>query len=441
MTKIIVIDSMPGEGKTSYAIQMINNDRAKGFGYYQSNYILNNKYLYVTPFLKEIKRIQESTRAEFYDPSNDKNSKYSSLLELLNEEVSIIISHELFSRLSNETLSKFKEKDYILIMDEVADVIDDVVISEDDISLLIKSKTIKIDEEDKVIWKDCEYQTNKINKFSDIKVFAERDSLYLNKNHNKMFKQMSVESFLSFKKVYILTYLFEGQFQKYYFDAHGLEYEIKSVLLENGEYRLISYNKKNEPRDRIKNLLHIYEDIQNTTGRPSLLNTNYNKSKKQDEYYLLSSTWFNKANKNEINQLKNNLDNYFRFKVKTDKNDLFWTTIKDYAPKISGIKCKYENKNKKEQQKFNNFLPLNIRATNEYGHCTSMAYVYNRFPNPFKVQYFKQKEIDINEDLYAVSELIQFLFRGCIRNNQPMNCYIPSYRMRKLLYDWMNFKI
>lgn len=438
---ITVIDSMPGLGKTSYAIQMINNDRAKGFGTYESEHILNNKYLYVTPFLKEVDRIKENTKAEIYDPDNKNSTKYSDILNLLNNDFSIVMSHELFSRIKNETLEIFKEKDYILIMDEVANVIDDFTISEDDINLLLKSEVISADEENKVVWNDRDYKTNKINKFSDMKILADRESLYFNEKQNKIFKQMSVKSFTSFKEVYILTYLFDGQLQKFFFESHGLKYSLKSVLKKDEHYELIEYDKKTEPRERIKKLLNIYEDIPNTTGRPSTLNSNFNKRAK-DERYLLTSGWFKDATKEELRQLNNNLYSYFKVKVPVDKESIFWTTIKDYAPKLTNSKSKYiVKKGKEENTKFNNFLPLNTRATNEYGHCTAMAYIYNRYPNPFKEQYFKQKGIKVNKDLYAVSELIQFLFRGSIRNDKPMNCYIPSKRMRDLLYKWMDFEI
>lgn len=39
------------------------------------------------------------------------------------------------------------------------------------------------------------------------------------------------------------------------------------------------------------------------------------------------------------------------------------------------------------------------------------------------------------------TDLIQFIFRGCIRKGQSMHCYIPSERMRSLLKDWADYKI
>lgn len=49
--KINIVDSIMGSGKTSWAIQKMNEDK-------------NNKYVFITPFLDEVKRIEELTQTE-----------------------------------------------------------------------------------------------------------------------------------------------------------------------------------------------------------------------------------------------------------------------------------------------------------------------------------------------------------------------------------------
>lgn len=61
--------------------------------------------------------------------------------------------------------------------------------------------------------------------------------------------------------------------------------------------------------------------------------------------------------------------------------------------------------------------------------------------NPNDKQFFTTRNVSVDEDLLAVSDLIQFMFRGCIRKGKRMNCYIPSERMRSLLKDWAEYKI
>jgi hypothetical protein len=133
----------------------------------------------------------------------------------------------------------------------------------------------------------------------------------------------------------------------------------------------------------------------------------------------------------------NNLRNYFAHITKTETKKLFWTTKKEFAVDLKNNKCSF---NAKDDRSRDNYVSLNMRATNNYAECVSMAYVYNRFINPMEKRFFLSKGVEINEDVLAMSDLIQFVFRGCIRKNEPMNCYIPSERMRKLLKDWSEFR-
>ena len=52
-------------------------------------------------------------------------------------------------------------------------------------------------------------------------------------------------------------------------------------------------------------------------------------------------------------------------------------------------------------------------------------------------QFFVAHGVAIDEDTWALSELIQWTFRSAIRENKPINIYIPSKRMRDLFIDWL----
>ena len=41
-------------------------------------------------------------------------------------------------------------------------------------------------------------------------------------------------------------------------------------------------------------------------------------------------------------------------------------------------------------------------------------------------------------EIHTLTEMLQFLYRGCLRNDSPMNIYIPSSRMRRILFKWLN---
>ena len=48
------------------------------------------------------------------------------------------------------------------------------------------------------------------------------------------------------------------------------------------------------------------------------------------------------------------------------------------------------------------------------------------------------KGFPVNEDVFALSEMVQWIWRSAIREGNPINIYVPSARMRDLLTRWMN---
>ena len=126
-----------------------------------------------------------------------------------------------------------------------------------------------------------------------------------------------------------------------------------------------------------------------------------------------------------IIDLKNNVLNYFCGILKTKSEDIIWTTFKGYEKKIKG----------KGYTK--GFIPLNLRASNRYKNRTSCAYLVNRYVNPVVKQFFEKNGINVDEDAYALSEMLQWIWRSAIRDGKPINIYIPSKRMRTLLMNWL----
>ncbi|MEG2695893.1 MAG: hypothetical protein RR966_15745, partial [Acinetobacter sp.] len=41
------------------------------------------------------------------------------------------------------------------------------------------------------------------------------------------------------------------------------------------------------------------------------------------------------------------------------------------------------------------------------------------------------------EDIFALSEMVQWVWRSAIREGNPINIYVPSSRMRDLLERWL----
>ena len=82
-------------------------------------------------------------------------------------------------------------------------------------------------------------------------------------------------------------------------------------------------------------------------------------------------------------------------------------------------------------------MSCNARATNAYSDRTAVAYMCNVFFNPILKNFFESKGVRVEEDKWALSEFLQFMFRSGIRKGEKIRIYIPSLRMRNLLKRWM----
>ena len=52
-------------------------------------------------------------------------------------------------------------------------------------------------------------------------------------------------------------------------------------------------------------------------------------------------------------------------------------------------------------------------------------------------KFYNAHGIEVNEDMYALSVMVQWIWRSAIRCGQEIYIYIPSKRMRTLLENWI----
>ena len=394
--KVTVVDSPCGTGKTSFAIQYMKEE-------------VFDSFIFITPFLSELDRIEKECYNRKFVKPNEKlgeGSKTKHFYKLLSDRKNVVSTHSLFKGITQDIINEIKEGEYILFLDEVMDVVEDLHISKDDIQILLNNDTIKVDEDGKVHWINEKYN----GKFTNLKNSCENGDVYLFENMMFLWT-FPINIFKAFKHIYILTYKFKSQIQAYYYDMNQVGYKYKSVIdVGNRQYRLTNY--KEEGGAKYKDLINIYDGKLNDIG---------------DKTTALSKSWYMKADKKEImKELKNNTVNYFRNICKGKSSDNMYTTFKDFESQIKG----------KGYTK--GFVSLNIRATNDYKHKENLAYLINIYNNPMINKFFKGKGVTIEENDYALSMLIQWMFRSRIRDNQKINIYIPSIRMRKLLESWLN---
>ena len=403
---IYVVDSITGSGKSSWAIQNIIKQIKLG-----------KKIMYITPYLSEINRIKQECKKykiklEEPDAKRGKGSKSYDLQNLLSKGKNIVTTHACFDKVSKEFLYTLIQSEYTLYMDEVHEVVKQYYVSDDDINMLKCNNYIHIDEKTKLVkWNSVDYD----GRFQDFKNLCDIGSIYC--LGNKLYMWTFPHSIFNIMKdVYILTYLFKGQNQSLYYDMYNLPYQVKSIHNDTPElsgmkasYNLIDYTVDNYLSDikKIKHLINIYEGNMNLE-------------------YNLSSYYFNNINENEIKNIKNKISNYFKNILQSNSNDNMWTTLLEYKDKLKG------------NGYTKGFIEITARATNEFAYKHNLAYVYDRFMNPIIYNFFKDKNIIPNQELYSASEIIQWVFRSAVRNKETINIYIPSKRMREIFYKWLN---
>lgn len=409
--KVLVYDAIMGSGKTTKAIERMKK--------YEE---LGQKFIFVTPFLKEIERIQNQVGLDCIaapEPTNElvghrfytnneepaaledqiykkfkRINKREHFIRLLIKGKNIATTHSLYTSLFIGDASLLK--DYILIIDESINPIDKFNFGARDIEILFNENLITKDvNTNKIVVTDVHY---KDDSFKEVLNFCNQENVYL--INNVFVSMLPVEIIKAFKEVQILTYLFENSLMSYYFKWHNVGYRFDSRFDEKFM------------KEQIVKKLNIYEGSRNQKHNTHL--TQYSKN------------FLNKQSKQQIRKIKESIKYVFRYEFQTKSNENSFTTFKD-------VKSKYAGRGYTR-----GFIHVNARATNEFSHKKSMAYIANRYLNPAIKNLFKDNNIIVNEDDWALSELIQWIWRGCIRNNQKMNLYIPSNRMRNLLINWLN---
>lgn len=406
MSQITVVDSLMGTGKTSWAIEYMNQN-------------LDENILYVSPFLDQDDRIIAacSETREFKKPINKGGGKLQAINELFLGMADIASTHELFKHLDDESRKSIEEGKYTLILDEVLDVVQNYKTQKNDLTILQESGCVTI-EDGFVIWNPEKKDYD--SKYNEIKELSENHCLMC-VNNTALIWVYPPEIFTLFNKIYILTYLFDASILRYYFDAYGINYEKKSVRQIqmtttqssdiNCSYELCDYTAPDT--SKLKSLINIYDGKLNDMWK--------------QKSSALSANWFRSSlNKEHISILQNNIYNYLRHILDAKSETIIWTTFKDHQNKLRG----------KGYSK--RFVACNCRSTNDYADTYNLVYAVNIYANPEIVHFFNQKGVSMDNDAYALSEMLQWIWRSQIRNGENINIFIPSVRMRRLLSNWLN---
>ena len=291
-----------------------------------------------------------------------------------------------------------------------------------DIISLEKAGHIKVDEDNlgrvEWLWDTMEEGTQ----YSDLKRLCSIDMLYCSKrSRDMMVTQLPMALVESAERTIILSYLFKGSVMESFLKLKGLE------VVDFTEVQLM------------KDTETVLKQAKELITFSNSISTNAVKS------YSMTNTWYlSSATKDQLKKVGAAIRSVYR---KVGKKDLLVTLPKESTLKVlSGNKKNTRYVIPKEVSGLDEiFLYCGARATNDYAHKSVALHAYNRFVNLVVKSYLQDygAELDAipDDDQFALSEMVQWIWRTRIRNDQPIEVYILPTRMEKLLKDWLDGKI
>lgn len=413
---IKICDAIMGSGKSSAAINYMNAHPDK-------------KFIYITPYLQEVERIKNACPAlHFHAPSNTLPEynfrKYDHTIELVHSGVNIVSTHNMFMRYTTDMIEDIRRYNYTLILDEDADVIQKAPMRRSDLRLLEQAGWIQKDDDGYHVTDKCEFDGRT---FNTIVALSKGNRIInldacLSDNRKKeivdcFYWVYTKEIFEAFEDVYVLTYLFDADKIHHFFCLNNMPFEYINVRKDkSGSYEFcVGQGDLPDYLDGLSKKIHVFEnDKLNAIG--------YNKN-------ALSSTWYKRYSKDSPQKqtLRKHLQNYFmNYNKGKGINHRLWATYKTGESVVRNKGYFYNN------------LAFNARATNEFRDRDVLAYCVNVFMHPEAKKYFIQQGVAVDEDKYALSIMIQWIWRSAIRDGHEIWIYLPSKRMRNILYQWID---
>ena len=419
--KVEILDSIMGSNKTNRVLDWIDSNP-------------NERYLYISPLLSEVdntSRLATNLKHVSFEfpTTEDSDTKSDDLLAKLEIGANISCTHSLYLGMSEKHLDMIEKYGYIVIIDEEVGVIDAFKkYSTDDLAYLSANGDIEISDEDGMIsWVGAEL--GKKAKYKQFYNLCKAKAVYATKRSDTMLvTQMPVELFTRAKRVIIMTYMFKG---------NVLDNFLKLKKVEVIPFTDVSPTIIN--KQSIRNLIDL---------------------KPLDRKLLklgMSVYAYSKMDKKGFDLISN----YIRstgLSVGAKAKDTMYTFPKDVSPveMKSGKRVAprgyltyktdivdddgnviLDSKGKPKTQDNFCWLHSGCRATNKYSYKWYLAHCYDRHPNLSVETYLYEYGSPIDKNVFALSEMLQWIWRSRIRNGEPIVLAIPNTRMHNLFLDWL----
>ena len=405
MQSIITIKDQPcGSGKTTSMIEGFRSDR---------------KYLVIVPLLTEVDRVVECSKSvpfqQPHDNDNNAPTKTEHLENILLQGENITATHSLFERLVPLARQGLLS-DYDIIIDEVPEVVRSVS-SKSKVSIeefYLNSGYMTVDTKTGLV-----RPTNKWWSMRDdvddtlsttILNYANTGCLYLLEGHLFIWA-MPKELLTAGRTTTILTYKSEGSVLSSYLKKLNVPVEVN-----NNNQLEEAFRKKAAELITIKDIPALSRLALSHSGQlAGISNSSYCKT---------------------IGIALKNLRGRQLSGVLAD--NILITCAKEGWYKKGNERVAGPFASRSKLFKGANWVPKITRGTNDYAHCSHLIYLYDQHMNPYVARWLQDNSRAF-DDAYALTELIQWVWRSRVRKGQPITLYLPNPRMRQLMKQWLSF--
>lgn len=425
-----ILDSIMGSHKTNGIIKWMDENP-------------DERYMYVSPLLSEVdekSRLQTDLKyITFESPESSGDvPKSEDLLEKLKCGVNICCTHALYLLMDKRHLEEINKHGYIVIIDEELGVIESFdKYSADDVDLLLRDNNISISPTDGMIsWiglpvgNECQYRpfANLCNSKALYAVKRKTKKTDKDDDGKLMVTQLPIELFTSAKRVIIMTYMFEKNILDCFLKLKG----IVTKEFEGVETTVVS-------KEYIRSLITLIP--------PS----------PEVKYISMSSGGYKEMNQDSCTLIANYIRGVCRNAGATT-TDVMYTFPKEYVSptRSNGKRIRPKSfvqysipkldidgqrvKNKQGEDVYITepcWLYSSCRATNKYSFKWCLVHCYDRYPHKTVNSYLQDYGHSPSSNVFATSEICQWVWRSRVRNGEPIVLAIGSRRMYNLFNKWL----
>lgn len=430
-TPVKIVSAIMGSGKTTGMFRFMRDSFEKD---------KDRRFLYVSLFLSEVgdgksgKEVpvkgrihEELPEMDFKMPKNLGQGKKENIKELLRQSRNISTTHQSFKAFDKECIQLMIDGNYTLIVDEALDCISQYdQLDNDSLELLVGGGWLKVEDDGKLVWSGNDI-TDK-NPYFNIMRLCQTESLYKYKN-NVLIWEYPPLLLKGLDDVYVMTYLFEGSIMSSWMKKNDIHYKYVP-------HHVFGLRPEEDIKQDIrKNLTILKSSALNRYREDSM-----RKSSVRSIQHMFSAGWYERnvtrngskdADSDDTKRIRKILESTIT-RTGFKSGEIFWTTFNNYNKRLAG-----KGYRQKPRGGLEPFLAWNTKAKNEYRHHRLCLYTVNIFKSPVEIQYLAERGVEFNIDDYALSEMLQLIWRGCIRQNEPMQVLIFSDRMERLLLEWL----